>query len=54
MNSTIVKMKEEDDRYNQFNERITSIEKILDIDKNTKARVKRAKERMLTGIRARR
>ena len=33
MNSTIVKMKEEDDRYRQINERITNIEKkILDMD----------------------
>ena len=32
MNSSIVKMKEEDDRYKQFNERITSKEKILDMD----------------------
>ena len=33
MNSSIVKMKEEgDDRYKQFNERITNIEKILDMD----------------------
>ena len=33
MNSTIVKMKEEDDRYKQFNERITNMErKILDMD----------------------
>ena len=36
MNSSIVKMKEEgDDRYKQFNERITNIErKILDMDEN--------------------
>ena len=34
MNSSIVKMKEEgDDRYKQFNERITNIEKILDMMK---------------------
>ena len=34
MNSPIVKMKEEeeDDRYKQFNETITNIEKILDMD----------------------
>ena len=33
MNSSIVKMKEGDDRYKQFNERITNIErKILDMD----------------------
>ena len=33
MNSSIVNMKEdEDDRYKQFNERITNIEKILDMD----------------------
>ena len=40
------------DRYKQINERFTDIEKkILDKDKNTKARLKKAKERMLTGIR---
>ena len=32
MNSSIAKMKEGDDRYKQFNERITNIEKILDMD----------------------
>ena len=32
MNPTIAKMKEEDDRYKQFSERITNIEKILDVD----------------------
>ena len=33
MNSSIVKMQEEgDDRYKQFNKRITNIEKILDMD----------------------
>ena len=33
MNSTIVKMKKEDDRFKQFNERITNMEKkILDMD----------------------
>ena len=33
MNSSIVKMEEEDDRYKQFNERITNMErKILDMD----------------------
>ena len=55
MNSAIVKMKEaEDDRYKYINKRFTDIEKkILDIDKNTKARLKKAKERMLTGIRVR-
>ena len=54
MNSAIVKMKEEEDgRYEQINECFTEREKILDIDKNTKARVKKAKERMLTGIRVR-
>ena len=53
MNSAIVKMKdEEDDRYKQINERFTK-KKILDIDKNTKARLEKAKERMLTGIRVR-
>ena len=55
MNSAIVKMKEEEeDRYKQINERFTDIEKkILDIDKNTKARLKRAKQCMLTGIKVR-
>ena len=54
MNSSIVKMKEEDDRYKQVNERFTNFEKkILDIDKNTKARFKKSRERMLTGIRVR-
>ena len=54
MNSAIVKMKEEDDRYKQINERFTNIEKkILDRDKNTKARLKKARERMLTRIRVR-
>ena len=34
MNSAIVKMKEEDDRYKQINERFTDIEKkIIDIEK---------------------
>ena len=32
VNSSVVKLKEEDDRYKQFNERITNIEKILDMD----------------------
>ena len=33
MNSSIVKMKEEDDRYKEFNERTTNMErKILDMD----------------------
>ena len=54
MISAIVKMKEEDERYKQINERFTDIEKkILDIDRNTKARMKKARERMLTGIRVR-
>ena len=54
MNSAIVKTKEEDDRYKRINERFTDIEKkILDIDKNTKARLMKAKERMSTGIRVR-
>ena len=44
MNSAIVKVKEEDDRYQQINARFTNIEKkILDIDKNTKARLKKSK-----------
>ena len=39
MNSTTVKMKEEDDRYKQISERITNMEKkILVIDENTKNR----------------
>ena len=34
MNSVIVKMKEDDDRYKQINERFTDIEnKIVDIDR---------------------
>ena len=55
MNSTIVKMKEEeDDRYRQINERITNIEKkILDMDENTKTGMKNQEEQMWTGIRAR-
>ena len=42
MNSTIVKKKEEqDDRYKQFNERITNMErKILDMDENYEDRSK--------------
>ena len=39
MNSTIVKMKEEDDRYRQISERIMNMEKkILDIDKKCENR----------------
>ena len=55
MNSAIEKMKEEeDDRYKQINVRFKGIEKkILDIDKNMKARWNRAKLCMLTGIRVR-
>ena len=55
MNSAIVKMKEkEDDIYKQINERFTDVEqKILHTDQKTKARVKKAMERMLTGIRVR-
>ena len=45
MNSSIVKMKEEgDDRYKQISERFTKKEKkILDMDKNTKARLKKSR-----------
>ena len=53
MNSSIVKMKEEeDDRYKQFNERIMNIEKILDMDENTKIEVKKLKENMWIRIKA--
>ena len=53
MNSSIVKMKEEeDDRYKQFNERITNIEKSLTWMKNTKIEVKKPKENMLIRIKA--
>ena len=50
MNSSIEKMKEEgDDRYKQISERFTNIEKkILDMDKNTKARLKKSRGLMLT------
>ena len=54
MNSAIVRKEEEHDRYKQINERFMDIDKkILDIDNNTKARLMKAKERMLTGIRVR-
>ena len=54
MNSSIVKMKEEDDRYKQFNERITNVErKILDMDENTKIDVTNPGEHMLTRIKVR-
>ena len=46
MNSSIVKMKEDDDRYKQFNERITNIEKSLTWMKSTKIEVKQPKENM--------
>ena len=44
----LVKMKEEeDDRYKQFNERITNVErKILDMMKNMKSEVKLSKKNM--------
>ena len=50
MNSSIEKMKEEgDDIYKQISERFTNIEqKILDMDKNTKARLKKSRRLMLT------
>ena len=49
-----MKMKEEeDDRYKQINESSRIDKKMRDVDKNTKARLKKAKERMLTGIRVR-
>ena len=50
MNLSIEKMKEEgDDRYKQISERFTKIEqKILDMDKNTKARLKKSRGLMLT------
>ena len=45
-------MKEGDDRYKQISERFTNVEeKILDMDKNTKARLKKSRRLMLTGIR---
>ena len=48
MNSSIMKMKEEgDDRYKQFNERITNIEKSRTWMKNMKTEVKLSKENML-------
>ena len=54
MNSTIVKMKEEDDRYRQISERITNIEKkILDMDEKMKTGMKNPEEHMLTRIRVR-
>ena len=43
MNSSIVKMKEEDDRYKQFNERITNIEQILDMDEKYENRSEETK-----------
>ena len=44
MNSAIVKMKEEDDRYKQINERFTDIEKkILDIDKKYESKIEESK-----------
>ena len=50
MNSTIVKMKE-DDRYKQFNERIKNMEgKVLDMDENTKTEVTNPREHMETRI----
>ena len=51
MNSSIVKMKEQgDDRYKQFNERITNIEKSWIWMKNMKTEVKLSKENMSTRI----
>ena len=52
MNSSIVKMKEEgDDRYKQFNERITNIERKSWIwMKNMNTKVKLSKENMLMRI----
>ena len=49
--STIVKMKEGDDRYKQFDERITNIERqILDMDEKYETEVKLSKENMLIRI----
>ena len=50
MNSSIEKMKEEgDDRYKQISERFPKKEKkIIDMDKNTKARLKKSSGLMLT------
>ena len=47
MNSSIVKMKEEDDRYKQISERITNMQKkIVDMDENTKTEVTNPGEHM--------
>ena len=44
MNSTIVKMKEEDDRYKQISERIMNVVlKILDIDKECESKIDESK-----------
>ena len=50
-----MKMKEEgDDRHKQISGRFTKKEKkILDMDKNTKTRLKKSREHMWTGIRVR-
>ena len=55
MNSTIVKTKEEDDRYKQISERITNrAKKILDKDeKKTKTEVTNPEEHMETRIKVR-
>ena len=54
MNSTIVKMKEEDDRYKQISERIMNMEKkILDMDENTKTELTNPGKHMETRIKVR-
>ena len=50
MNSSIVKMKEGDDRYKQFNERITNIEKSWTWMKKMKTEVMLSKGNMLMRI----
>ena len=47
MNSTIVKMKEEDDRYKQISERITNMEKkIVHMDEKYETKVTNPEEHM--------
>ena len=54
MNSTIVKMQEEDDRHKQISEIIMNMEKkILDIDENVKTEVTNPGEHMKTRIKVR-
>ena len=54
MNSTIVKMKKEDDRFKQFNERITNMEKkVLDMDEKYENRSDEPGEHMENSIKVR-